>query len=306
MPTAILPATEQEWLKLRTQDVTSTETAALFGLSPYMSKFELWHRKASGEVPEFKTNERMVWGTRLQDVIARGIAEDQGWNVRKLNAYIRRDDGIRMGSSFDFEIVSHENGPGILEIKTVDTLAFRDGWLIDGDNIEAPEHIEIQLQHQLEVTGRRWGVIGALIGGNTVKLLHRERDREVGQLIVRHIEKFWMTVDAGTPPEPDYPRDADMVCKLNGYAEPGKVYDATGDDEIASLTAEYSAASIREKEAKEDKDTARAKLLEKVGTAEKIILPGYSISAGMIGPTIIETYERKGYRNFRVTAKKVK
>ena len=39
------PADEAEWLAMRRQDVTSTETAALFGLSPYTTAFEVWHQR---------------------------------------------------------------------------------------------------------------------------------------------------------------------------------------------------------------------------------------------------------------------
>jgi hypothetical protein len=74
----ITPDSQDHWLQLRTQDVTSTESAALFGMSPYVTQFELWHRKKSGEQPEFKTNERMRWGNRLEAAIAHGIAEERG------------------------------------------------------------------------------------------------------------------------------------------------------------------------------------------------------------------------------------
>ena len=40
--------TEAAWLAARTHDLTSTEIAALFGCSPYLTKFELWHRKHDG------------------------------------------------------------------------------------------------------------------------------------------------------------------------------------------------------------------------------------------------------------------
>lgn len=301
----ISPENEKHWLELRTKDITSTEAAALFDMSPYATRFELWHRKASGDVPEFRENDRMKWGNRLQDPIALGIAEDMSWKVRRMNRYIR-DENIRMGSSFDFEIVSNENGPGILEVKNVDYFAFKEGWLIDEDkNIEAPPHIELQVQHQLEVTNREWACIGALIGGNDVKPLIRKRDREIGAAIREEIERFWQTVDAGTPPPPEYPRDASFVAKLYGYAEPGKLLE-TDDEIITSLAARYAAAALREKEAKEDKESCKAQLFELVDKAERIILPGFSISAGMVAPTWVEAYERKGYRNFRVTAKKVK
>lgn len=72
---------KQEWLKKRLDDITSTEVSALFGLSPYSTEFELWHRKKSREVVELASNERMVWGSRLESAIAGGIASDQGWEV---------------------------------------------------------------------------------------------------------------------------------------------------------------------------------------------------------------------------------
>ena len=39
---------EQEWLDLRKKDITSTDVAALFNLSPYKTEFELYHEKLSG------------------------------------------------------------------------------------------------------------------------------------------------------------------------------------------------------------------------------------------------------------------
>ncbi len=71
----INPDNEQHWLECRTKDITSTEIAALFGISPYITEFELWHRKKSGVVVKFEENERMEWGTALQDAIAAKIGQ---------------------------------------------------------------------------------------------------------------------------------------------------------------------------------------------------------------------------------------
>src|SRR3990167_5628915 len=99
----IKPTSEADWLSLRTLDITSTEISALFGCSPYSTAFELWHRKKSGVIVQLKENERMFWGTKLQDAIAAGIAEEQGWAIRRMNEYIRNAE-LRIGSSFDFAI----------------------------------------------------------------------------------------------------------------------------------------------------------------------------------------------------------
>jgi putative phage-type endonuclease len=301
---SIIPESEDAWHALRAQDVTSTESSALFGLSPYMTHFELWHRKKSGEVYSIKDNERMFWGRKLEAAIAEGISEEQGWFCDPRKQYERLPD-LRMGASFDFQVQGNGRRDGMLEIKNVDYLAFRDNWTIGEDGeIEAPPHIEIQLQHQLHVSGYTWGAIGVLVGGNKPHVLIREYDPTVGKGIENKIRAFWQSIEAGKEPEPFYPDDAQFVASLHGYAEPGKIIDVRDDDEITTLCHDYAEAGKREKLAKEDKDIAKAKLLELIGNAEKVMANGFSISCGITGPTLIEAYERKGFRNFRVTTKK--
>lgn len=314
MPTEILPFTdEQTWLAARQRDVTSTESAALFGMSPYVTAFELWHRKHSGTAPEFKTNERMKWGNRLEAAIAHGIAEEQGWEIRPMKEYMR-DPDARLGSSFDF-VITNLGEPVHLEIKNVDYLAFRDGWIEHEDgSIEAPEHIEMQVQHQMAVSGFSRAFIGAFIGGNRGVVIERERDEDVIRAIRAKVAEFWRTVDAGQEPEPVMPDDAGALIRLHQYAEPGKVLDASGDEEIAQLVDTYLVRQAAKKNAEEDAEVAKANLMARIGDAEKVLLPGYTISASMIAdtpPTLITAEMvgtsyggRKGYRNFRVNTRK--
>lgn len=302
----LTPDHEQHWHALRVEDITSTESSALFNMSPYSTAFELWHRKRDMTMVQIPDNERMRWGRRLQDAIAYGIAEDQGWLCEPMKEYIRLVDA-KMGASFDFKMIDDSNRIGVFEIKNVDYLVFRDKWLVNDDgSVEAPEHIEIQLQHQLHVSGYEWGAIGVLVAGNAPRVLIRERDVEVGNAIEARVRNFWKSIADNQPPEPSYPEDAEFVSKLYGFAEPGKVLDARGDAEIAALCEQYAQASIREKEADEDKKTAKAQLLQKIGDHEKCLLDGYSISATMTAPTEVAAFTRAGFRNFRLTAKKDK
>jgi len=335
----IAPKSEAEWLNLRAKDITSTEVSALFGVSPYTTLFELWWRKKDGNVIELEPNERMKWGTRLQDSIAQGIAEDNGWKIRRMPEYIR-NPALRMGASFDFAIEpdcecghrSDDHSPidgcvvdmagmgtpcgckvpvevnagGLLEIKNVDNLAYRDGWAVDGENIEAPPHIEIQVQHQLAVSGRAFAYIGALVGGNKLILIKREPDAKIIEAIKSQVASFWFTVAAGNEPVPDFSRDAKFIARLYNYADPNKVLRVHDDAEIALLADRYRDAVANEKFAKEAKEGLKAQILMKIGDAEKVFGDGYTVSAGLIGPKLIEAYERKGYRDFRINFKKSK
>jgi putative phage-type endonuclease len=307
--TLVVPESEQAWLHLRTLDITSTESPALFGLSPYATAFELWHRKALSMAADFPDNDRMKWGRRLQNAIAEGIAEDKGWRVRLMPEYGRLMP-LKMGSSFDFSIEDHPDGPGILEIKKVDERIYKENWLEGA----APDHIEIQVQHQLEVLDREWAAIGVLIGGNRTEVLMRKRDREVGAMIREKVAAFWESVANGIAPAPNFSVDADFVSKLYGYAEPGKVFDARENPEVTALVTEYADAMAAEKDAVEVKGITKAKILTLIGDHEQILGDGFkvvaSVTADNPGEVITEAMlgkvigARKGSRPLRVYKQK--
>jgi len=304
MKQIINPANEEAWLELRTKDITSSEVAALFGISPYMTKFELWHRKKDGKVVTIEKNADMVWGLRLQDSIAQGVAEDNNFVIRKMTEYIR-DDELKIGSSFDFEICGEKKG--ILEIKKVRGLIYKDQWLENDDGtVEAPPHIEIQVQHQLMVSGYEYAYIAAFVGENNVVVVRREQDIAVIEAIRKRVHEFWVSITDNKPPEPDFAQDAEFISKLYGYAEIGKVLDASNDKEFTELAKEHKKFLEEEKAANSGKQSCKAKMLIKIGDAEKVLCDGFSITSGECAPTRIEAYDREGYRMFRINWKKIK
>lgn len=313
MTEVIQITSEAQWLAERMKDITSTEVSALFGLSPYMSEFELYHQKKEGNVVKFEANERMKWGNRLEAAIAQGAAEDNGWQIAPLKVYMR-DTDARIGSSFDFEILSSANGKGLLEIKNVDWLQYKRNWLDDGaGNIEAPEHIELQVQHEMEVAGYEWAAIVALVGGNEQKVIYRNRDHSIGADIRAKAGEFWSRIAANNAPNPDYSADAEFIIKkLRGDATAGLV--AESDAELDMLIERYAYLGLSIKEQTEIRDATKAEILMRIGDASKVISslgsiscgvtkdsPGQVITADMVGQVI---GARKGFRNFRFTPKK--
>ena len=304
------PTTKTEWLKLRTKDVTSTEVSALFGISPYITHFELWHRKKSGEIVEHLGNERTEWGKRLESSIANGVADTYGFEIRPMTEYIR-DPENRIGSSFDYAVEAQEidgeivHIAGILEIKNVDALQFRDGWIV-GDNgeVEAPPHIEMQVQHQLLVSNRDVAYIGALVGGNSLKLLKRTRNEIVINAIKNKISEFWKSIEDNKEPKPDFERDADFIAKLYNHATKDTLL--TADQRLTDLAEKYKVASDQESIAVKHKKAIKAEILTIIGKYEKVKGDLFTISAGETAPKWIERYERSGFRNFRISWRKKK
>ena len=294
----ITPQNETDWLSLRTKDITSTEISSLFGISPYCTAYELWHKKKSGEVFKIEENERMLWGQRLQDTIAKYVAEEQCWDIRRMTEYGRIPE-LKIGSSFDFSIKSDDGlEDGLLEIKNVDGLVFLNEWTENN----SPLHIEIQVQHQLLVSGRPLLYLVALVGGNRVVIIKRTPDQKVHDAIKCKVAEFWKSIEENNPPHPDMLRDADFISSLYGYGEPGKVI-TLSDSGIKGMALKYKEYGEIIKDAESVRDSIKAQILMRIGDAEKAIGEGYSISAGMVGPTHIE-YERAGYRLFKVNIKK--
>ena len=314
------PKSRDEWLALRHKYLSSTEQAALHGLSPYMTAFELFHEKAKPEPTEFEAGERAAWGVRMEEAVARAVADEYGVKVRKLNAYVSRD-GTGMGSSFDYEVVGIKegvppsgpvlqqmyaaNGPGVLEIKCVDWLVFKREWPeVDKGEYECPPHIECQVQHQLHCIERKWAAVGVLIGGNNLKLLVRDYDPEIGARFEASSKKFWKDLKAGNLPPPVLPEDADLIARIYSFGDPSKVLDAQGNAKVTDLCRKYLDAMDLAKSAESAKKTAKAELLQLIGDASKVVVDdGISISCGTIGETRVEAYTRKGYRDFRLFKK---
>lgn len=306
--------TEADWLAARQGDITSTEAAALFGAGTYCkTPYELYHRKTGAIADDFEGNERTRWGNRLEAPIAYGVAEDLGLVVEPFKTYIRIDEA-RMGASFDFRIVGlaenftgdetyrdlfRQHGHGIMEVKNVDGLQFKRAWLDDGDTIEAPLHIEFQVQHQLEVADLNWSIIAPLVGGNTPRPIFRLRDRMTGQTLREKCAEMWRLIAAGTPPAPDYTKDGDAIAEV--YREnDGSTVDLSGNNRLAELCRIYKAAGAEEKAAKEKKDAAKAEILTIVKSAKSVTYAGGKISAGT-NKASFRAYLRNGYEKITVT-----
>lgn len=283
----------------RSAHVGASEVAALFDLHPFLTRFELWHKKA-GNLPEvdLSDNDRVFWGTVLEPAIAVGIAEKTGWSLSKFEAYCPHPTVAGMGCSPDYKVDGSERGPGLVQIKNIDGLVFRD-W----EDKKPPIYYELQLQHELACSQFTWGALGVLVGGNDLRVFDYGRHESAIARIEREVAAFWETVRAGEEPKPDFETDLDTLQVLHGYAQPGSVVDLAADLHLDELCQAYKAAGADEKAACERKDAAKAEILTLIGEAELAFSNSFRVNAKNIagGPV---SYVRKPYRDFRIYARK--
>lgn len=269
MTVKMLPiADEETWLEWRKNYITSTEAASLFGLQmPSMpTAFELYHQKVTKEIePSDEVNSRMVWGRRLEDVIARGIAEDEGWTIKPMNMFAA-DDESKMAASYDYEAECPDRGKFNLEIKTVAYRDYKMNFIEDdeSDFIEAPAYYEVQVQSQMELDRRHdLSCIAVFIMDNRdYKLLWRKRNPEMGAKIKAKIKHFW---HSGEVPAPDLEKDSDLLARMQRAINTDKAFNGVEHDDFEMYALAYIDANERIKNAESQKKIARSQMLLAMG-----------------------------------------
>jgi predicted phage-related endonuclease len=270
-------------------------------MSPYGTELELFYRKKTGELAVFQDNPRAEAGRILEPSIAALAGIALNCDVLEFKVYAR-DAVDKMGSSFDYEITSGKYKGWLLEIKNVDYLIYRDQWEDD----EAPDHIEVQCQHQLELTKRPGIIIACLVGGNDLKLIPRERNEKMGRGIRNRIVKFWDDVTLNREPKPNFSRDAEFIISLHQTAGDRLVMLPDGDP-IGELLSEYRQTRVDYKAAEDASKALKAEILTLIDDdVNKVKYGNLSLSCGEIASTVVEEYTRSGYRGFTVRETKPK
>jgi putative phage-type endonuclease len=238
----------------RRKFITATDAVALIGASPWANAGDIFIQKTQG-VDTFKGNEATDAGSRLEDVVLAWAAERLG----PLNPgdWCVHENGIN-ACTLDSTTVERD----VVEAKTSGIVGpgTPQQWGEDGTD-EVPDHVLVQVQAQLLVTGARRAFIPALIGGRGFAMFKVQANIDL-QVAIREVsEQFWTEhVLTQTPPEDFRPSLASLRAMRR---VPEKVVDVP--DEVAQR---YLQAKEEEAAAKEATEIALAELLTSLGDAE--------------------------------------
>lgn len=257
----------EDWLSVRRSGIGSSDAAAAVGLNPYKSPLELWLEKTGrdGNLPKTDPQDEdspTYWGTLLEPIVAAHYARRTGWRVRRINAVLQHHDpGLPwMLANIDREVVG-SNEVQILECKT----AGINGARLWKDGV--PEYVQLQVQHQLAVTGKRAADVAVLLGGQALEIHRIDRD---DRLIVRLIEleqHFWHHVETDTPPTADGSNSANLALRCLYPEDNGERCDFRDDRNLSATFADWLA--VRQTLAEQEKLEARLKqtLQQAMGSA---------------------------------------
>ncbi len=144
------------WHAARANGIGGSEIAAVLGLSPYESRFSLWHRK-KGLIGPVEESEEMYWGKEHEPAICRRFArEHPELDVTPAPTYCHPDR--------PWQIANPDRHAG-LDLFEAKTARDAEGWGEQG-TAQIPVHYRAQCLHYMDVTGARRCWVGVLIAGS--------------------------------------------------------------------------------------------------------------------------------------------
>ncbi len=265
----IVVPTRKEWLEARrTLGIGSSDAPAILGISRYKSAFQLYREKLGLEMPTKGDNEQIEWGNILEEPIAQRYALETGRSVR--NPRLPGTFTLARSRTVEFMVASvdrytinperPEDGEGVLEIKNAHFFVGK-SWL---DYQEPPAEFQVQLQHQLAVSGEKWGSLAALIGGCRFVWADIPRDEEFIELLIKAEDEFWSRLLRQEPPVPDG-SDATKRAIDAMFRKPGTGEIVAFPPELVDVHIELQDAKVAVAEAKNRKNAAENVLRMSIG-----------------------------------------
>jgi len=278
------------WLAARQQGLGASETSALFGANAFVSPYSLYALKR-GEVEPQPDNPAMAWGRKLERVVGETFAEETGrrvWSHPLAGRLLRSRKYPWLLATPDFEQRDPQlQTDGLLEVKTTNE-RFAEDWA-DG----APLAYQIQVQQQFLVSGRLYGSVAVLIGGQDFRYVHVKRNDAFLKTLVKKTQRFWQMIQDGTPPAID--ASESTIATLKQMREEKTVISLPPD--VLRWHDQMLAAAERRKVAEDEEKEAKREISALMGLASRGLLPegkgmykfetkkGYDVKAHTVAPS---------------------
>ncbi len=207
------------WLDLRRTGIGGSDAPAILGLvgwaSPASVQADKWNL-----LEEPDQAEHLKWGQRLEGVILEAFAEEIGHPVDRYGLLIRSTEHPFMLCTPDGVFTKDGTRYYVQAKNTMMASAWEE---------DVPDHVKVQVQHEMAVTGAEACYVAALVFGNRLRWARVERDQSfIEDVLIPAEREFWRLVEAREPAPPDasehtrkaleklYPEDSGEMVVLDG------------------------------------------------------------------------------------------
>jgi len=247
--------------------IGGSDAAAILGVSPWQTRYQLWARKIGliQDVTDPAKEKIFARGRRLEPVILQMFEDESGLRVDHRNRRFSDSEYPFLAAEIDGE-TGNEN----IDAKSAQPFS-RHLWGEPGSD-DIPIYYAAQFMHGLMVTGRDVCHVAAMIGLDDFRIFKIQRDDELITFMRQKEIEFWGMVQNQTPPEIETAEDALLVWPQS-QGVPVAV-----SDEIASQVANLKAVKAAIKDLEKREEALKDFILPHFGAAERIECQGHLLA----------------------------
>ncbi len=253
----------EPWHAARKSGLGGSEIGAVIGLSPFESRFSLWHRKAGHTAPIDELPE-IEWGKRLEPIILakyRELHPDLDYTVR---------NGTFCAEDRPWQIAN----PDLLADRIIEAKfsMFGDGWGEPGTD-EIPPHVRCQVLWYMDVVGLAEADVCVLVGGCDFREYSIVYDATEAAELRDAAQEFLATIEQGQRPDID-----EHSATYQAVKELHPDIDGTAVDVDNTTARNFITTKAAEKAAKDAARQATAVLADVMGDAQRAEWDGQVIA----------------------------
>lgn len=254
------------WKSLRADNIGGSEVAALFGESPYLTYYKIWHIKRGNiEAPNLEDNERVQAGKFMEKGAIQWYNSKYKTNFYQPHQYVKHIAIKGMACTPD---AFNSDKNVMAQVKMVDFIQFRNKWEADGDLItKAPLDILLQVQHEMECCEIDESHLIVVVAGNKLYRMICKRDRNIGLILCKAVAKFWQDKE---PPEPDFERDGEIIEQIRKKLPEKQFVDLSYDKNLYIIIREAQRITVQRNKLQDKIDRCNAEVLHLIGNAENV------------------------------------
>lgn len=141
-----------------------------------------------------------------------------------------------------------------------------------------PEHMQLQVMHQLAVTGQAAADVAALVGGNELRIFKLLRDEALIERLIPLKDELWRHVEDYIPPPADASNSAEHALRNLYPDDDRQVLDLSDKPDLVDTFEQPQAARSILDNTKQQETQLKYRLQQAMGMASEALFPDGSIT----------------------------
>lgn len=222
-----------EWHEWRSDGIGASEIAAVLGISPWKTAYQLWLEKTGKVVPFGFQSDAMKRGVELESAALFDLETELGVSIDTANTVFEHEEYPFIRASLDGIV-----DDAVVEIKVPGVARY------EAMKHGIPDYYMAQLQQQMLVAGKPKALFWVWSDENGGYLHQVAADEKWQSRVIKAAVEFWRAVESGTWPRDEMSELVEDLAQRKKRLEEAKQEYEAAQERLVALMEERSVKKI--------------------------------------------------------------